>query len=200
MLATTVSSDRSASSAPLPPELALVEGLRDALVLLRDDWRITFLNARARRAMESVGLVAAEVIGQTIWEVFPFLDQSAEAELARARESSAPVHFNVHDTERDRWFEFDVMVAGELLAVYWRDVTAGRRAEELRVATEAEMHATHRRLEELVAGAPLAIIVLDNDLNVLMWNAAAEEMFQWSAAELLGRPLPTIPPEEHDAL
>jgi two-component system cell cycle sensor histidine kinase/response regulator CckA len=201
VLASSVPPDRSAHLAPLPSELALVEGLRDALVLLSDDWRITFLNARARRAIEGVGLVPAELIGRPLWEVFPYLERtSAGAEIARAWQSKGPVHFDFHDTERDRWFEFDAMVAAGSLAVYWRDVTASRRAEELRAASEGEMHATHRRLEELVAGAPLAIVVLDNDLNVLMWNTAAEEMFQWTAAELLGEPLPIVPPEEHDAL
>jgi two-component system cell cycle sensor histidine kinase/response regulator CckA len=201
MLSSPQSPERSAPFAPLPPQLALVEGLRDALVLLSDDWRITYLNAPARIAMAEVGLVPAELIGRSLWDAFPFLDGTpAGAELDRAWKADGPVHFDFHDEERERWFEFDAMITSGVLAVYWRDVSASRAAEEQRKASEAEARATHRRLEELVAGAPLAIVVLDNDLKVLMWNAAAEEMFQWSAEELLGKPLPTVPPEEHDAL
>jgi two-component system cell cycle sensor histidine kinase/response regulator CckA len=178
----------------------LVEGLRDALALLTADWRITFLNARARRAFVAVGLVPSEQIGRTLWDAFPSMaGTSVATELARAWDEGGPVHFDFRDELRDRWFEFDAMPAGELLAVYWRDVTASRRAEQLRAASEAEVLATHRRLEELVAGAPLAIMLLDNDSNVLVWNLAAEEMFQWTASEVLGRPLPTVPPEERAA-
>ncbi|HTK48667.1 MAG TPA: PAS domain S-box protein [Gemmatimonadaceae bacterium] len=197
MTATFDVPDRPATDAPLPPELVLVEGLRDALLLLTSDWRISFLNARARRAVEAVGLDPRALVGRELWESFPdFRDSPAAAALHRARAGEGPVHFDHHDAARDRWFEIDAMAAGSGVAVYWRDVTQARRADEARAASEAELRAAHRRLEELVAGAPLAIVVIDNDGNVLMWNPAAEAMFGWTAAELVGQPLPIVPPEE----
>ncbi|MFL5617757.1 MAG: PAS domain S-box protein [Gemmatimonadaceae bacterium] len=197
MLSNRASHDHSAPAASLPLELALVEGLRDALALLDTEWRVTFLNARARSAVETVGLEPAEMIGRSVWAAFPSLEHSVAAdELRRVRAGGGRVHFDFRDDSQQRWFEIDAMVVGDVLAVYWRDVTATRRAEGAREASEAEMLATHRRLEELVAGAPLAIIVLDDDANVLMWNAAAEEMFQWKASEVLGKPVPTIPEDE----
>jgi PAS domain S-box-containing protein len=199
VLARIQSPDRPQADAPLPPELVLVEGLRDALVLLDPEWRITFLNARARRAMAALGREPHRLTGQVVWSAFPELQGTPVAEaLARARAGDGPVHVDHHDVERGRWFEVDAMLAGGHLAFYWRDVTAARRVEEDRAGSEAELRAAHRRLAELVAGAPLAIIVLDDDANVLMWNAAAEEMFGWTAAEVTGRPLPTIPPDERE--
>ena len=193
-------SDLAVSAASPPPELALVEGLRDALVLLDDEWRVVFLNAHARSAVATVGLDPAAMIGQSIWSALPSLEHSDAADaLRRVRGGSGPAHFDFHDDQRRRWFEIDAMVVGELLAVYWRDVTAIRCAELARAASEAEMLSAHRRLEELVAGAPLAIMVLDNLANVIMWNAASEEMFGWTSAEVLGKSLPTIPEEESAA-
>ena len=55
---------------------------------------------------------------------------------------------------------------------------------------------TSERLCVLVDEAPLAIIVVDDDGRVLHWNPEAEAMFQWTAAELLGKPLPVVPDEE----
>ncbi|MEO8563101.1 MAG: ATP-binding protein [bacterium] len=191
----------AALDAPLPPELVLVEGLRDALALLSADWSITYLNARARRGMTAAGLDPAVAIGRSIWEIFPFLDRTAAGpEFARVRAGGEPAHFELRDTVGDRCFEFDAMLAADQLAVYWRDVTSTRRNEDARSASDAELRATHRRLEEMVAGAPLAIMVLDNDTNVLMWNEASAEMFQWTADEVLGRPLPTVPTEEREIL
>ena len=184
----------------VPPELALVEGLRDALVLLDREWRVSFLNARARGAVARGGLDPAAMLGRSIWTTLPQLEHTPAADaLRRVRAGEGPVHFDFRDDTQARWFEIDAMVVGDVLAVYWRDVTTARRTEEARLASEAEMQAAHRRLEELVAGAPLAITVLDNDTNVLMWNAAAEEMFQWKAFEVVGRPLPTVPDEEQPA-
>ena len=194
------SADRVALAATLPPELVLVEGLRDGLALVNADWQITYLNARARRGMAAGGRDPAEVVGRSIWEVVPFLGSSAAvAQFERVRAGDGPVHFDLREPATDRWFELDAMIAGDQMAVYWRDVTATRGTEEARNAADAELRATHRRLEELVAGAPLAIMVLDNDTNVLMWNEASAEMFQWTAEEVIGRPLPIVPPEERAA-
>ena len=43
--------------------------------------------------------------------------------------------------------------------------------------------------------APDAIVAVDNGQHVTVWNPAAERMFGWSAAEVLGRPLPIVPDE-----
>jgi PAS domain S-box-containing protein len=69
------------------------------------------------------------------------------------------------------------------------DVSERRRLErELRQAITT--------LEHVMSTSPLAIINMDADGNVTMWAGAAEEMFGWSADEVEGRPLPTVPPEE----
>ncbi|MEG4444676.1 PAS domain S-box protein [Microcoleus sp. AT9_B5] len=44
-----------------------------------------------------------------------------------------------------------------------------------------------------MASAPLAINCTSNDGSTLVWNRAAEQLFGWTAAEVLGKPLPNIP-------
>jgi PAS domain S-box-containing protein len=54
-----------------------------------------------------------------------------------------------------------------------------------------------------VASAADAMIALGPDLTVRLWNPAAERLFGWSADEVVGRPLRTIPEEytaEHRAV
>ena len=58
-------------------------------------------------------------------------------------------------------------------------------------------------LAALVNSAPVGITILDTEGKVTLWNRAAERIFGWRAAEVIGRPLPTIPPEmaeQHRAL
>ncbi len=50
-----------------------------------------------------------------------------------------------------------------------------------------------RRLRALVRSAPVAIIERDLEGRVALWNPAAEQLFGWSAAEVLGNKMPTIP-------
>jgi PAS domain S-box-containing protein len=45
----------------------------------------------------------------------------------------------------------------------------------------------------------MAIVSVDREQKVRTWNSTAEAMFGWSADEVLGQPLPGIPPELHDS-
>jgi PAS domain S-box-containing protein len=71
------------------------------------------------------------------------------------------------------------------------DIDIHRRAEE--VSRE-----THQTLAALVEASPLAIIALDMDRKVKMWNPAAERLFGWSAKEILGRPNPIVPEDKQE--
>ncbi len=52
---------------------------------------------------------------------------------------------------------------------------------------------TQSRLQGLIDASPLAITAGDLEGRVLLWNAAAEEIFGWTADEVLGRRYPAIP-------
>jgi len=60
-------------------------------------------------------------------------------------------------------------------------------------ATERE---TRRTLEALVSASPAAIALVDLDCTVRFWNSAAERMFGWPAAEVIGDQLPWLSEEE----
>ncbi|GAA5047064.1 PAS domain S-box-containing protein [Thermocatellispora tengchongensis] len=55
----------------------------------------------------------------------------------------------------------------------------------------------------MLESSPNAIVALDRDQTVLVWNPAAERLFGWSAAEMVGRRSPIVPDEltaEHNAV
>jgi PAS domain S-box-containing protein len=47
----------------------------------------------------------------------------------------------------------------------------------------------------MIACIPMAVYSVDLDGRVTTWNRSAEEMFGWTAAEVLGRPLPIVDDE-----
>src|SRR5262249_34662309 len=64
-----------------------------------------------------------------------------------------------------------------------------------------------RTLHALVEASPVPIVVTNPDTTVRLWHPAAERIFGWSEREVLGRPLPIVPPERlaesaalHDAV
>jgi PAS domain S-box-containing protein len=52
---------------------------------------------------------------------------------------------------------------------------------------------SNQTLQAIIQASPLAIVVLDNDAHVKLWNPAAERIYGWREQEVLGRTLPTIP-------
>src|SRR5580704_8123239 len=80
----------------------------------------------------------------------------------------------------------------------WHDVLVGLDTPP--VGRQIRVDATARAVIESAADA---IVAFDTDRTVLLWNPAAERMFGWSAAEVIGLEPPTIPEElsaEHNAV
>jgi diguanylate cyclase (GGDEF)-like protein/PAS domain S-box-containing protein len=65
-----------------------------------------------------------------------------------------------------------------------------------RLQVEERLRLTSEKLRTIVNAAPVAIIATDPEANVSMWNPAAERIFGWTDAEVLGRELPIIPDEK----
>jgi PAS domain S-box-containing protein len=68
------------------------------------------------------------------------------------------------------------------------DITERKRAEDA-------MRASNATLRAVFEASPLPIISLHPDGRVRMWNPAAEAVFGWPAAEVVGQPVPGIPAE-----
>jgi two-component system cell cycle sensor histidine kinase/response regulator CckA len=73
------------------------------------------------------------------------------------------------------------------------DISQRKRAEQ------ALEHA-NQTLRTIIETSPLAIIALDLQGNITLWNAAAERTFGWKQEEVLNRPVPTAPEEEAERL
>ena len=178
----------------------LLEHIRDGCVFIDGEMRVGFLNAVARRDVLEGGDEPSRVPGTSVWE-FLLLDPGAPPRVAieSAARERQPTHFTTMGVYSSRSVEIDVVPVPDGLVLYYRDVTPQFAAEQSRAASESELRMTSERLRVLIDEAPLAVIVTDNSTCVQHWNPAAEAMFQWSAAEAVGHPLPTIPEEEREA-
>jgi diguanylate cyclase (GGDEF)-like protein/PAS domain S-box-containing protein len=72
-----------------------------------------------------------------------------------------------------------------IFSAFIRDITDRQRAEE-----------TLRRLAAMVATSTDAIMAVDLDGLILTWNAGAEQMYGYSAEEVIGQSLRTIVPPD----
>ncbi len=124
-----------------------------------------------------------------------------DTEVMRSRQKKT-VEELVADHGAEKWFEtfkaplFDL--TGKVMGTtgFARDITGRKRADET-------LRETNERMRALIDHSPLSIIVLDPEGVVLLWNAAAEKMYGWTAQEAVGKFLPTVSAEkmaEHQAV
>ena len=81
-------------------------------------------------------------------------------------------------------------VAREIVGI-WMDITTQKEIED-------KLRQTNEQLTSLIHASPVGIVILDAVGNCQLWNPAAERIFGWREDEVLGRPLPTVAPEQSD--
>jgi PAS domain S-box-containing protein len=96
-----------------------------------------------------------------------------------------------------------ILIAGLLLTtVLTAYVIRGRRqvsiVQTLVDQRTVELTQTNTKLEALIDASPYAIVCLDADQRVILWNAAATQLFGYTEAEVIDRPYPLVLPEERD--
>jgi PAS domain S-box-containing protein len=77
-------------------------------------------------------------------------------------------------------------------------VGVGRDITELRQA-EASLRESQARLEAIIGAATDAIITIDAEQRIILFNAAAERMFGYQAGQVMGQPLDMLLPERYRA-
>ncbi len=83
-------------------------------------------------------------------------------------------------------------VASSLVLAFWAAWFVLRQRRK----SEDELRRSNERYRGLLEDFPGGVILYDKDLRVVEWNASAERMYGYSKAEILGRALPTVPPEK----
>ncbi|MHB0878542.1 MAG: PAS domain-containing protein [Anaerolineae bacterium] len=156
------------------------------------DRRLRFANPAWEKL---TGLDRREAIGRSLDDIYPADVVQALVAVNRLVAASAmPLNAEEVIATRTGRYTFQSVklplldAAGEVEAIggIAIDVTARKRTEEeLRHARDA--------LQAIIGAAPLAVIATDTNGAISVWNPAAERIFGWKAAEVIGQPPPHIP-------
>lgn len=180
----------------------LVEGVQDyAIFMLDPAGRVTTWNAGAERI---AGYVREEVVGRHS-SMFYAPDDVERGKIARVLHATAVAGRFENEgwrVRRDgsRFWANSVLTAlrgsnGELIgfATVMRDVTHRRQVEDALRRSEA-------RLSGIIASAMDAIISINEEQRIVVFNAAAEVMFRCPAHEAVGKRLDDFIPERFRAV
>jgi PAS domain S-box-containing protein len=110
---------------------SVLNSITDGLAVLDKNWRYTYFSEQGARIL---GMRREQLLGGCVWEVFPHAQGTKfYEEFHRAVESGQSVHFEEFYPEPiNSWLECRCYPSNESLAVYFRDITDRKRAEEAR--------------------------------------------------------------------
>jgi PAS domain S-box-containing protein len=160
----------------------LVEHAADAFFVLDPEWRVLDVN---QRACDSLGYTRGELVGMSLAE---FADRTPEqvrevlGQLDPEEELSIEGrHFRKDGSSFPVEVRIGVLEEGGQKA--W--IAVARDISE-RKETEEALRASEERFAAIFRSAMDAIVIVDSELRISMFNQAAERVFNCTAAEVLG--------------
>jgi PAS domain S-box-containing protein len=162
----------------------ILESITDLYYQLDNEWRFTDVN---RQAELRFGQPRNELLGKVLWEVFPQLvDTFLQENFFKAVEDMTPVHFELPSLiASGTFFEVHAYPTGSGLTVYLRDISERKRGE-----------VTSHLLASIVESSDDAIISKDLNGIISSWNKGAEQIFGYTASEVIGKSITILIPEE----
>jgi len=171
---------------------ALFERAHDAIFLMTED---TFIDCNPKTE-EIFGCTREQILQKKPYEFSPPTqpdgqDSKTKAlEKIRAAQAGIPQRFEwVHTKLNGQPFNAEIslnrlVVQGQpMLQAIVRDITE-RKVHEEQIAFQAK----------LLSAVNDAVIAGDMDYQITFWNKAAEELYGWKAAEVIGREIESVLP------
>ena len=143
----------------LADRAALLESITDAFFALDQDWRFTYVN---QRALDYYGKCRDELLGRSIWEVFPAAAGTMlHEQYEKALRTQCSAAFETKSVLTGRWVDIRAYPTGQGLAVYFRDVSDRKRAEQELQAALTKLEGREWRLSLATRAAGLAVFSWD---------------------------------------
>lgn len=186
---------------------AILASVADGITVQDPAGRLLYANAAAARL---IGFPSVDALlaapPEAIRAAFRITDEAGEPlppdhlpgrrAVATRTPAEAVLRYDVRATGETRWASVravpvvDDAGAVQFAVTAFQDITALRRADELQ-----------QRLAAIVTSSEDAIIAKTLDAVITSWNAAAERMYGYTAAEAVGRPIAMlVPPDRPDEL
>jgi PAS domain S-box-containing protein len=152
----------------------VLDAMSDAFITFDRDWTIRQLNREGVRLTNGGD---PPIIGRNLWELWgkwvaPELEQKLRD--AMSGKTVEPFEFEVAP---GYWFDLRISNTADGLAIFFRDITAERRARVEREQLIEQAEAEHSRLITVVEQSPLAISIVEAPTGRrILANRAAEEV------------------------
>lgn len=156
----------------------LVERITEGFTALDKDWRFTYVNAQAAK---TIGRPAEELLGKVIWEEYPrLIGTNTYIALTTAMETQRYFYNIDYDRQTDWWFENHVYPSENGVSAIIKNITAKTKAE----ISARDFQETK---DQILRSALDAIVGINMEGEITIWNQQAERLFGWLFKEVVGK-------------
>jgi PAS domain S-box-containing protein len=153
----------------------ILESIGDAFFAVDHDWTVTYWNKEAEKLL---GKKRKDILNKNLWEEYAeAINLKFYTEYHKAVDNQETVHFEEYFPPLEKWFEVSAYPSEKGLAVYFKDVTLRKTAEE-------KIRASNERFEKVALATSDAI--WDWDLSTgqsIRFGTGFERQFGYSNEE-----------------
>ena len=155
----------------------LLESIAEAVITLDTQWRFTYVNCQAEAIF---GKTRYELLGRSIWEVFPMLfDMFFYAKAHEAMDTQMSLEYMEFYSPQCRWFVVRLSPSQDGLSAVFQDITRRKQAEE-------QLKASEERFRSLSHCSPVGIFVTDIEGKAVYINPRWQEITGFASVDNLG--------------
>ncbi|MBI5664314.1 MAG: PAS domain S-box protein [Nitrospirae bacterium] len=174
---------------------ALINQSNDSVEVL-DPETGHFLNVNNRTCAD-LGYSREELLSMRVFDIDPTVKPSDYPEvIGELRRTGGSIWTGVHLRKDGSTFPVEVSLKlvqldRSYLVAVARDITERKQVQE-------SLQRTTHTLQSVIKASPAAIVMLNPEGKVMIWNQTAERIFGWKAEEVIGNYNPIVPQEKQD--
>jgi PAS domain S-box-containing protein len=169
------------------------ESITDAFFILDKNWRIVLINSEWERLIE---LSRKEVVGRSIWEVFPGeVGKAFYQQYHYAVSTGRAVHFEAYFEEGDIWLEVKAFPSEEGLSVYFTQIS-----EKIKLRQELE------KLSKVASNTRYGVVIANKQGEIEWTNHSFSQITGYPLREVMGKNVvdmlfnPALTPDHYTAI
>jgi PAS domain S-box-containing protein len=105
--------------------VSILESISDAFYAVDHEWRFTYLNKEAEKA---IGEPREQLVGKVMWDAWPQTVKILSS-IRETLEQRQPVHLEAYDEKGGQWYEMNFYPAEKGMSVYFRNINDRRQYE-----------------------------------------------------------------------
>jgi len=111
--------------------MTILEGIEDGVIKLDDQAKYVAMNRAAADMFRRLGLDPQEMIGKSVWDLFPDLKGTlVERQLRQALEDNTPIKFEFFYPGDQHWYETQGYSSHPGVILVFRDITGRKGASQ----------------------------------------------------------------------